>query len=203
MNLAIWVAPYALWMALMLALPAEAWAYAVRSGVCAAGLVAAWWLFRRGGGRVRIGKRAFAVGVLCGVAVWALWVLPERFAWYREWLVVGDVGSTAPSPYDPAACGWPLTLVRLAGSAFVISAAEEMFFRRWLYRWLGADASAFLWMVALFAVEHDRPAVAALAGAAYGVVALRRGLGAAIVAHATTNLLLGVQVVATEDWAFW
>lgn len=203
MRNAIYIVPYAVWMALMAFLPATAWAYAVRSAACAVCLCAAYWFFRRGGGRIGMDFKALGIGVLAGIAVWAVWVIPENFAWYREWLVVGDVASESPSPYAPAVCGWPLTLVRLAGSAFVIAAAEELFFRRWLYRWLGADKMAFVWMVALFAVEHNRPAVAAAAGAIYGAVALRRGLSAAIVAHVTTNFILGIQVIATENWAFW
>lgn len=199
----ILIVPYLVWMALMLLLPATAEAYAVRSGISAACLCGAYWLFRHGGGAVRMDGKAACVGVVAGVLVWIVWVAPENFAWYRRWMIVGEIESAAPSPYDPAVCGWTLTLVRLAGSAFVIAAAEELFFRRWLYRWLGADRTAFLWMVALFAVEHNRPVVAALAGAAYGAVALRCGLASAILAHMTTNLILGIQVIATENWAFW
>ena len=58
-------------------------------------------------------------------------------------------------------------------------------------------------MVALFAVEHDRWLVAAICGIAYGALYLRRGLGAAIVAHVTTNLVLGLWVLKTGQWQFW
>ena len=88
--------------------------------------------------------------------------------------------------------------VRLVGSAFVISVAEELFFRKWLIGFAG-----FAWMVALFAVEHDRWLVGAIAGAIYGALCLRRGLFAAIVAHATTNLVLGLWVLRTGQWQFW
>ena len=89
-------------------------------------------------------------------------------------------------------------LVRLFGSAFVISVAEELFFRRWLMRFAG-----FWWMVALFAVEHDRWLVGAIAGVLYGWLALRKGLVSAIVAHVTTNLALGLYVLETGKWQFW
>ena len=195
--------PYVVWMALMMLLPATAEAYAARSAICALCLCAAYLLFRRSGGNMRIDGKGVWLGLAVGIVVWLVWVVPENFAWYRQWMIVGETESATPSPYDPAVCGWTLTLMRLAGSAFVIAAAEELFFRRWLYRWLGADRMAFVWMVILFAVEHNRPVVAALAGIAYGVVALRRGLGAAIIAHMTTNLILGIQVIATKNWAFW
>jgi hypothetical protein len=42
-----------------------------------------------------------------------------------------------------------------------------------------------------------------MAGAAYGALAIRKGLGAAIVAHVTTNLVLAVYVIAHSEWAFW
>ena len=187
----------------MMLLPSTAEAYAVRSAVCAVSLCVAYWMFRRAGGRLRLDCNALLAGVAAGIVVWLVWVVPENFAWYRQWMIVGETESSAPSPYDPAVCGWPLTLVRLAGSAFVIAAAEELFFRRWLYSWLGADRMAFVWMVALFAVEHNRPVVAALAGVAYGLLAIRRGLAPAIIAHVTTNLILGIQVILTRNWAFW
>jgi membrane protease YdiL (CAAX protease family) len=80
----------------------------------------------------------------------------------------------------------------------VISVAEEMFFRRWLMKYAG-----FWWMVALFAVEHDRYLVGAAAGVIYGFVAVRKGLTAAIIAHVLTNLLLGLYVLQTGYWRFW
>ena len=66
------------------------------------------------------------------------------------------------------------------------------------------DLSAFLWMVSLFALEHHtRLAAGAMAGAVYGLVAIRRGIGAAVVAHVVTNLLLGLYVIHTGQWNFW
>ena len=63
---------------------------------------------------------------------------------------------------------------------------------------------AFLWMVGVFALEHHtRIGVGAMAGAAYGLLAVRRGLGTAIVAHAATNLALGLYVIHTGEWGFW
>ena len=205
------VAPYAAWMALMLALPATAGAYAVRTAVSAWLLLAL--VFH---GRVRPVPTPvqFAIGLGVGVWVYWLWTVPESFVWYRRWCVLGSSAATDPSPYDPAVCGWMLTAVRLIGSAFVISAAEELFFRSFLYRRLQKsdwesvdprrfDLSAFLWTVGLFALEHDRIVVGALAGAIYGFVCIRRGLGAAIVAHAATNLALGLEVIRVGAWGYW
>ena len=43
----------------------------------------------------------------------------------------------------------------------------------------------------------------AMAGAFYGLVAIRQGVGAAVVAHVVTNLLLGLYVIHTGQWGFW
>ena len=157
------------------------------------------------------------LGLVLGLLVCALWILPDSSSWYRTWLC-WPLGSLPPapefSPYDPARCGWALTIVKLMGSAFVIAPVEEVFFRSFLYRWLQSrdftqvplsrfDASAFLWMVFLFMLEHDRPVVAALAGAAYGLAAIRWGLLSAIVAHVVTNLALALHVIYWGEWAFW
>lgn len=200
------VLPYAVWMALMMLLPSTAPAYAVRSAATLACMLAGLAICKRRGLRFALpGKANVFAGIAVGFAVWAIWVLPESFAWYQKFFVTGSAEASGASPYDPAVCTWPLTLTRLFGSAFVIAAAEELFFRKWLYEWLGGRESrtAFLWMVALFAVEHNRWLVAAIAGAAYGFLALRRGIASAIIAHATTNLVLGVQVILTGNWNFW
>jgi hypothetical protein len=42
-----------------------------------------------------------------------------------------------------------------------------------------------------------------LAGAIYSAAAIRHGIGAAIVAHITTNFALGLWVICRGDWAFW
>ena len=211
-------APYVSWMALMFlcplaGVPAGA-AYAARTCVAAVLLAAAARVLPKG--RCRAGD--LLAGLAAGVLVTVLWVAPEYSAAYREWCVIGDVPSPAEpqtSQYAPSVCGWPLTLVRLFGSAFIIAPAEELFFRSFLYRRLQSadwtddslrrrfDLSAFLWTTGLFALEHNRLVAAAVAGAVYGLVYMRHGLFAASVAHALTNLLLAVYVLATGAWAFW
>ena len=198
------IAPYAVWMILMAVLPATAGMYALRSAVTAVALLWVAWdsgMFSGRCGSVMeavFNRRNWVWGLSGGIAVLVIWTVPENFGWYRQYFIVGDAPVVGNSPYDPAVCGWLLTVVKLLGSAFVISAAEELFFRRWL-----VDFAGFWWMVALFAVEHDRPLVAAVAGAVYGLIALRQSVAAAIIAHAVTNLLLGLWVIYRGDWAFW
>ncbi|MGN0854498.1 MAG: CAAX prenyl protease-related protein [Kiritimatiellia bacterium] len=213
------VAPYALWMALLFVLPATAEAYALRTVLCAACLVPGARFLMRSTPSPAPGT--LFCGLLIGTLVCILWIVPESIPAYRDFSLLGAIGfgggaaATGPSPYAPAVCGWALTGVKLIGSAFVIAPAEEMFFRSFLYRWLQNsdwtkvvpskfDRSAFLWTVGLFALEHHtRLAAGVMAGALYGLLAIRRGLGAAIIAHVVTNLLLGLYVVYTGRWGFW
>ena len=197
------IAPYAAWMALMTLLPATVGGYAVRTAVVAA-LLAAAWLGRKTQDERREPCLSSAVsrlaasllpGFLIGLAVFVMWILPEQFdwAWYRTFCIIGEGGTQAVAEASVA-----MIAVRLVGSAFVISVAEELFFRKWLIGFAG-----FWWMVGLFAVEHDRWLVAALCGMIYGWLYLRKGLLSAIVAHATTNLVLGLWVLKSGQWQFW
>ena len=210
----LYAAPFVAWIALQMALPATAVGYAVRTGVTAAIGLACLLVLKAPCG---FPWRGVIVGLIGGLVVNVLWIAPEYSTWYRTWLElpIGELPpASGPSPYEPSVCGWPLTIVKLIGSAFVIAPVEEVFFRSFLYRRLQArdfravplsrfDLSAFLWMVFLFTLEHDRPVVAALAGAAYGLLAIRFGLGSAIVAHVVTNLMLGLHVIYRGEWWFW
>jgi len=210
------IAPYAVWMALMFILPASALSYAARS-LATLAVFAALAFHARKSLAAAFRMPSFsdvAAGVLVGFAVFVLWVVPEDIEAYRRFCVIGGAAATGPSPYDPAVCGWPLTLARLAGSAFVIAPAEELFFRFFLYRRLqgndwtnvdrrGFDLSAFLWTVGLFALEHDRIVAGAAAGAIYLFLYMRRGLAAAIAAHVVTNFALALYVIKTGLWNFW
>jgi len=185
------ILPFATWMALMLILPSVPWSYAVRTVATLGVLVWSW--FRLGRPRV-CAAHALLWGVAGGLLVLFLWVWPEKtFDWYRHYCMYGY---TANAPVETS--GWTMKAVRLFGSAFVISVAEELFFRKWLVRYAG-----FLWMVALFAVQHNRWLAAAVTAVIYGWLAMRKGLGSAIVAHIVTNLALGIYVLVTGDWVFW
>ena len=190
------IAPFATWIALMTALPATATAYAVRTAATAAMLVAAAASSKFKVQSLKCGKWSkLFFGLVVGFLVFAIWILPEQFdwAWYRKWCIIGEGGTQAVAEASAV-----MIAIRLIGSAFVISVAEELFFRKWLIGFAG-----FWWMVGLFAIEHDRWLVAAICGVAYGLLYLWRGLGAAIVAHALTNLILGLYVVFGDRWFYW
>jgi CAAX prenyl protease-like protein len=216
------VLPFAAWLVLMAILgePA-AWKYAIRV-VVAGGLFIAlkpWTTYQP----PRLAHVPLALGA--GVLVFALWVLPEsgalpealRTAWLK-WAVMplGRLPEAAAAKvYAPDVCGWPLTIVRLLGSALVIAVVEEFFWRGWLYRWLlgrdflqvdlGRVHVGFVLLVSLvFGFEHHRWLAGFIAGLVFAGIVLRtRNIWAACLAHACANLLLGLYVLRTGSWAFW
>lgn len=191
--------PFAVWIALMSVTPATAMWYAVRA-VVTLGLLLFFFYDRfknidRKSLAAYVSYKSLISGVVVGLVVFLIWILPEQFDfdWYRKWFIVGEGGTSAIAESDSV-----LIIIRLIGSAFIISIAEELFFRRFLINFAG-----FWWMVALFAVEHDRWLVGAVAGIAYGWLYLRKGLASACIAHSITNLVLGLWVLKTEQWQFW
>ena len=228
-NRAAWrhAIPFIAWIALMFGLkyvgePA-AWKYAVRAATALILLVACrpWKWYEP------LRLRNVPASVIVGIAVCAVWVLPEvkwgdSYPFVQELylrfgiLPLGKIPTAAPPfIYAPATCGWPLTLVRLAGSAFVIAVIEEFFWRGFLYRWVmdrrflqvklsEFDWEAFIIVCAVFGLEHNRWLAGVVAGAAYALLMIRtRDIWAACLAHVVTNLLLGIYVLATASYVFW
>ena len=218
------VLPFLAWLGIMMA-PTEnlPWRYAAQTAVTACLLL--WlrpWRF----------YPAFTVRHLpaaagAGALVFAVWIVMELpwiydFPWLNDLYLRYGIrpfgvitGMDAVHPYAPESCGWPLALVRLAGSAFVIAAAEEFFWRGFLYRWMVnreflsvPERPVHIWIflatALLFGLEHDRWLVGILAGLGYGGLYLRtRSIGSAVAAHMITNLLLGLYVLATGSYHFW
>lgn len=183
------------------------WLYAVKAAAVAACLALFWrhytelhvW---------RLSAAGTAVAVLCGLAVFVLWITLSH-----GWMQIGS-----PGGFDPRVDGridWPLALVRVAGAALVVPVMEELFWRSFLLRWL--DNSDFLavdparasWrsvliVALLFGFEHHLWLAGIVAGLAYSFLYQRlRSLWAAILAHAVTNAVLGGWVIMTANWSFW
>ncbi|MGI4719858.1 MAG: CAAX prenyl protease-related protein [Janthinobacterium lividum] len=147
-----------------------------------------------------------AVGV--GIAVLVLWINLDA-----SWMTVGS------SPgYDPRTDGridWLLVAIRIAGAALVVPVMEELFWRSFVMRWAdAADFEAldparvglkgFLISTLLFGFEHNLWLAGIVAGVAYALLYMRhRNLWSAVLAHAVTNGLLGIWVLATGSWTFW
>jgi uncharacterized protein len=94
---------------------------------------------------------------------------------------------------------------------------EEIFWRAFLLRFViderfeqvpfGKFSWPSFWIVTIaFTFSHARSdwIAAFLCGALYNLVAYRsRSLNSCILAHATTNLLLGLWIMQTRQWGFW
>lgn len=227
-----WIAPsYALKSVLcaVLLLVLRPWRYYKACGGC--------WLRKC---PVGLGCDGLVFSALVGIAVAVLWILPETpffhahcgaiCNFYNKWLIMppGAYPDYYAPPifpalpegfkslaYSPVEAGWGLAIAKLLGSAFVIAAAEEYFFRGFLYRWLRRndflsieisvfDVSTFWIVVGVFALEHDRWFMGAVAGMAYGFAMVRTGrIRTAVIAHMVTNLLLGIYVLVSGQYGFW
>jgi uncharacterized protein len=157
-------------------------------------------------------RRGIWFGLVIGVVVLAIWISPQwlpdaarRTEGFDPWFF-GDGASSA------------LNIgIRLLRLVVVVPLLEEIFWRGFLMRHLIRDpfdevpvGSFTPWSFAVvtlaFGVAHWGPDFwpAIVTGALYNVVAIRtRSLGACVIAHATTNLLLGVYIFRTGQWGFW
>jgi len=219
------VVPFVAWLFIAYVMgDPDGWKYAVRSAVCLGLLV---WL-RPWQWYPRMQVRNVPLAVVVGVGVCWAWIVGESH-WVREHLPAlhdvyvrygilpwgelrePDIGLG----YTPEATGWPLTLVRIAGSALAIGVIEEFFWRGWLYRWmLGRnflkvdpgtfERYAFFGVAAVFAVEHKEWLGGFVAGVAYGWMYVKtRDIWAVALAHAITNALLGWYVIEAGAYWFW
>jgi len=157
----------------------------------------------------RILSAAGLVSVLLGLAVFALWIRLDS-----GWAVLGGMGKGF-TPFDAGHFNYTLVVFRLAGAALLVPLIEELFWRSFLMRWL--DHHAFLNLAPMqvglralivsslvFGFEHNQWLAGMIAGLVYGGLYRRsQNLWLAVVAHATTNLALGIWVLTTGNWQFW
>ena len=110
---------------------------------------------------------------------------------------------------------WFFITVRILGSALVVPPIEEIFYRSFLYRYIGQSdfqsipLNHFNWRALaavsiFFGFSHREWLAGMLCGLAYQWLVVRKNrLGDAMTAHAITNFLLGVWVLWNSAWKFW
>ena len=151
--------------------------------------------------------------LLLGVAVFCLWILPQALLGFAPRLdgFNPEIVSGHPAAY------WTTLAFRFLRLVVVVPLVEEIFWRGFLLRYLinekfhSVPIGAFSWLsfvavTVAFGFSHSRVdwIAALVAGAVYNWVAYRtKSLTSCIVAHALTNLLLGVWVMTTGQWGFW
>jgi hypothetical protein len=157
--------------------------------------------------------RNFVLTIGAAVLVLCIWISPQEIFGAPRRL----------DGFDPTifAENRPLLLfnlfTRFTRLVIVVPLLEEIFWRGYLLRRVAhhhfekVPFGSFDWrsfgMVTLFfGLAHWGPdfVPALITGALYNLVAYRtRSLASCVVAHAITNLLLGVYILATRQWGFW
>ena len=156
-------------------------------------------------------------GPLIGAVVFAIWVAPSVWMHGLAAQTTSASGPIAAGLFSLSPAARDLWIVfRVAAAVITVPIAEEVAFRGYLARRIldrNFDAVPFtaltLLSVALsslaFGLMHGKVwIVGAIAGAAFAMVLRWRGrIGDAIVAHATSNLLLAIWVLTRGDWSWW
>jgi uncharacterized protein len=157
-------------------------------------------------------SRGWGFALLAGLIVLGIWIAPQA--------ILGHPLRT--EGFDPWYFGeggafWTNTVLRVIRLVIVVPLLEELFWRGFLLRYLIHDPfdqvpfgtlnwRSFGLVTVLFGVAHWGPdfGPALITGAIYNFVAIRtKSLGACVIAHALTNLLLGVYIFRTGQWGFW
>jgi CAAX prenyl protease-like protein len=158
------------------------------------------------------------LGVIVGVIGIFQWVGMQL--WLQNHF---DLFKPAPDPFNPfahfhsAAAAWSFISVRIIGAVLVVPVMEELFWRDFLWREIIApndfklaEVGEFEWpavlvVTAAFASVHGNWWLSAVVWGVMiaGLLVYTKSLGACIVAHAVTNLLLALYVLKTRDWSFW
>ncbi len=150
--------------------------------------------------------------VLVGIAVFVVWIYGE------QWIPYPHMGSR--SAYDPFSNLSPgaataFLAVRLYGLIVMVPVFEELLWRSFLIRYATSSdfttvpigtysMTAFLLVAGAAAIAHPEWLIAFIANAIYNLwLGRTRSLFATIVAHATTNAILGVYVLRTGNWQLW
>jgi exosortase E/protease (VPEID-CTERM system) len=151
------------------------------------------------------------IAPVTGAAIFLLWIAP---AWWMHEHSASHLGAglTALSP----AARFTWIFFRVAAAVITVPIAEELAFRGYLARRLVSREfdtvpfsnltilSVCLSSVAFGLMHGNHWVVGILAGLAYAAVLTWRGrIGDAVVAHATSNLLLAAWVLLRGDWAWW
>jgi len=218
-NLPPWlpyVAPFALFLLLttlesLVPEPLFPWAYAVKV-VLVGGLLLA---LRGNFPEARPGGNGWALATISGMVLCVLWVVIDKHTPHFAFL-------EARRGYNPAieigtsAGVWAFLAVRFFGLVVIVPFAEELFYRGFLLKFVtdpddfqrvptGAfSALALLVNVVLFALSHPEwLAAAAFALALCLLLRFTKNLFACVLAHAVTNLMLGVYIVQTGQWQYW
>jgi CAAX prenyl protease-like protein len=185
----------------------EFWIYPAQALFCGALLLCFWREYDlRAPGQI-------VLTVAVALVVFALWIAPQGFLGLAPRLdgFNPELFSGQPAAY------WTTIVLRFLRLVVIVPLVEEIFWRGFLLRYFinekfyAVPIGAFSWLsfVAVtvgFGLSHSRAdwIAALITGALYNCVAYRtKSLASCILAHAITNLLLGLWIMKTGQWGFW
>lgn len=196
-----------------------AWCYVGRAALVPVALYLLWGHF------TKIKWDYWWLGIIVGVLGILQWV-PMQL-WLQAHLP--GMFKADPDAFDPTkafgspAVMWGFIAIRVLSASVVVPVMEELFWRDFAWRTIQApsdfklvgigewDWKSFLGVAAVFATVHGSWWLTAIVWALMigGLLAYTRSIGACIIAHGVTNLLLGLYVLYhgfyTNDpqWYFW
>ena len=185
----------------------EYWVYPLQTFICAGLLF--WYRHEYEFHGVRQPLVAAAVGIV----VLVLWISPQAF-----FAVAARTEGFNPTVFaDQPGAYWLTVFLRFLRLVVIVPLVEEIFWRGFLLRYFVDEKfdtvpfGKFTWLsfgvvtIGFMFVHSTADWPAALAtGALYNWVAYRtKSLGACVLAHALTNLLLGIWIMNTRQWGFW
>ena len=161
--------------------------------------------------RLNLGRNFSWSAVGNGLAVYFIWIVLEK--------TFGgpDTGVSIAENLGEISYGIAATwlVFRVLGSVVIVPIAEELAFRGYLLRILlssdfeKVSSPHFTWLSfigssVLFGAMHGRWLSGTLAGMFYAWAMYRRGkVTDAIIAHATTNALIAMEVLLLGHWGLW
>ena len=185
----------------------ELWLYPLQTLLCAGLLIYFWRAYEF----QPLRRPLFTIGIALLVLI--VWIAPQQFLHYPPRLdgFNPDLVAANPGLY------WATLGLRFLRLVVIVPLVEEIFWRGFLLRYLISERfetvplGTFSWLsfsavTLAFCFSHsapDRPA-ALVCGALYNLVAYRtKSLSSCVLAHALTNLSLGLWIVTTKQWGFW
>ena len=187
----------------------ERWLYGVRTALVSLAVVWYWPKYSELCRAANLRPARILSAVAMGIVIFVAWINLDF-----GWLKFGESTGFVPLNADGKIL-WAHVIPRVLGAAILVPVIEELFWRSFLMRWL--ERSDFLTVVpsqikmkslvissVLFALEHHLWFAGLVAGLAYGWLYMRTAnLWYPIIAHATTNAVLGIWVIYTGNWQFW
>lgn len=176
-----------------------------------------------------LSPKVVLLAVVAGIVGIALWILPSWLydrGWVMkvEWLGLtsraGDRDSFDPTIWaDSPGIYWSVVGIRLLRMTVAVAFAEELFWRGFVWR-LASDPyrdfhkvpfaqpnwKSLAAVTALFSFSHmvpDRLMAAIWCLIISWLYVRTRSVGACVIAHAVSNLVLGIYVMVTKQWGFW